>query len=49
VTAGVVADGQVGEAIGGGDAVVESAGAFGGLRGVLRYVTGDLGIWQLPR
>jgi hypothetical protein len=49
VTAGVVADGQVGELVGGGDAAVESAGAFGGLRGVLRDVTGDLGICQLPR
>ncbi len=48
MTAGVVADGQVGELVGGGDAAVESAGAFGGLRGVLRDVTGDLGICQLP-
>jgi hypothetical protein len=48
VTAGVVADEQVGEPIGGGDAAVESAGAFGSLRGVLRDITGDLGISQVP-
>jgi hypothetical protein len=32
VTASVVADGQVGEPIGGGDAAVDSADARGGLR-----------------
>ena len=42
VAAGVVADGQVGELVGRGDAVVEGAGAFGGLGGVLGDVGGDL-------
>jgi len=33
VTAGVFADGQVGDPVGGGEAAVEGAGAFGGLGG----------------
>ena len=48
MTPGVVADGKIGEAIGGRDAAVEGAGAFGGLGGVLGDVTGDLGIGQFP-
>jgi len=47
VAAGVVADGQVGEPVGGGDAAVESAGAFGCFGGVLRDITGDLGVGQV--
>ncbi len=48
MTAGVVADGQVGEPVIGGDAAIEGAGAFGSLGGVLGDVTGDLGVGQVP-
>ena len=48
VAAGVVADGQVGQLVGRGDAAVEGAGAFGGLGGVLGDVAGDLGVGQVP-
>ena len=44
VAAGVVADGQVGEPVGRGEAAVEGAGAFGGLGGVLGHVASDLGV-----
>src|SRR5712691_2864722 len=44
VAAGVVGDGEVGELVGGGDAPVEGAGAFGGLGGVLGDVGGDLAV-----
>jgi hypothetical protein len=44
VAAGMVADGQVGEPIGRGDAAVQGAGAFGGLGCVLGQVPGDLGV-----
>ncbi len=45
--AGVVGDGQRGELVGGGDAAVEGAGAFGGLGGVLGDVAGDGGVGEL--
>ena len=48
VPAGVVADGQLGELVGRGDAAVEGAGAFGGLGGVLGDVGGDLAIGEFP-
>jgi hypothetical protein len=48
VAAGVVPDGQLVQAVGGRDMAVESAGALGGLRGVLGDVTGDLGVGQFP-
>ena len=44
MTSGVVADGQVGEPIGRGDAAIQSAGAFGGLGRVLGHVARDLGV-----
>jgi hypothetical protein len=44
VAAGVIADGQVSDPVGGGEAAVERAGAFGGLGGVLGHVRGDLGV-----
>ena len=46
--AGVLADGQLGQPVGGGDAAVEGAGAFGGLGGVLGDVGGDPGIGEFP-
>ena len=46
--AGVLADGKVGQLVGGGDAVVEGAGAFGGFGGVLGDVGGDLAVGQFP-
>jgi hypothetical protein len=46
--AGVAGDEQGGEAVGGGDAPVEGAGAFGGLGGVLGDVPGDPGIGEFP-
>jgi hypothetical protein len=42
--AGVLADRKLGQAIGGGDAAVEGAGAFGGLGGVLGHICRDPGI-----
>ena len=48
VTAGVVADGQLVQAVGGRDAAVEGAGALGGLRGVLGDIAGDRGVGQFP-
>ena len=44
--AGVLADGQLGELIGRDNAMVEGAGALGGLGGVLGHVGGDPGIGQ---
>ena len=44
MTAGVVAYRQLGYPVGGGDAAVESAGAFGGLGRVLGHVASDLGV-----
>jgi hypothetical protein len=46
--AGVVPDGKVNQLVGGGDAAVEGAGAFGGFGGVLGDVGGDLAIGQFP-
>jgi hypothetical protein len=46
--AGVVADGKVSQLVGGGDAAVEGAGAFGGFGGVLGDVGGDLAVGQFP-
>ena len=44
MAAGVIADRQVGEPVGRGDAAVEGAGAFGGFGGVLGHVARDLGV-----
>ena len=44
--AGVVGDGEVGQAVGAGEAAVEGAGALGGLGGVLGDVGGDLGVGE---
>ena len=46
--AGVLADGQLGELIGRGNAMVEGAGAFGGLGGVLGHVGGHPGVGEVP-
>jgi hypothetical protein len=45
--AGVVPDGKVSQPVGGGDAAVEGAGAFGGFGRVLGDVGGDLAVGQL--
>ena len=42
--ASVVADGQVGEPVGGSDAAVERPGAFSGIGSVLGHVASDLGV-----
>ena len=47
VAAGVAAYRQVSEPVGGGEAAVEGAGAFGGLGRVLGHVTSDLGLGHL--
>jgi hypothetical protein len=39
--------GRSGEAVGGGQAAVEGAGALGGLGGVLGDVGGDLGVGEV--
>ena len=44
----MLADGQLGELVGGGYAAVESAGAFGGLGGVLGDVGGDPAVGEFP-
>jgi hypothetical protein len=44
---GMLADREVVELVGGCDAAVESAGAFGGLGGVLGHVGGDLRVAQV--
>jgi hypothetical protein len=44
--AGVVPDGKVGQLVGGGDAAVGGAGAFGGFGGVLGDLGGDSAIGQ---
>ena len=44
----MLADGQLGELVDGGDAPVESASALGGLGGVLGHVGGDPGIGEFP-
>ncbi len=48
VAARVLADGQVGQPVGRGDAAVEGAGAFGGLGRVLGHVASDLSVGQPP-
>ena len=45
---GVLANGKVGELVGGGDAPVECAGALGGLGALLGHVSGDLRVAQIP-
>ena len=42
----MVPDGKVSQLVGGGDAAVEGAGAFGGFGGVLGDVGGDLAVGQ---
>ena len=46
--AGVVANGKVGQLVGGGDAAVEGACAFGGFGCVLGDVAGDSAVGQFP-
>src|ERR1019366_3537786 len=43
----VLADGKIGQPVGGSDPAVQGAGAFGGLGGVLGYIGGDLGVGQV--